>query len=106
MVPQQQESIPEGDNQAKDILNTEEVSKSRYGLRKRAAKTTDNVKNGFRIPSILKPQDPHIETPANRPFRAGRLRKPLPCLCHPQTVCNVSLLNSLKILICFLIEES
>ena len=55
-----------------------------YGLRKRGEKEKTVV---IKLKEPWKPLDPHAETPAKRPIRAGRIRRPLPCSCHtPSTV--------------------
>ena len=52
----------------------------RYGLRKRGGEKEVVAK--LKLSDPWKPIDPHAESPAKRPVRAGRLRKPLPCPCR------------------------
>ncbi|XP_042212254.1 condensin-2 complex subunit H2-like isoform X2 [Homarus americanus] len=53
-------------------------------LRKRGGPVTEAVTT-LTLTDKWNPINPHAETPAKRPIRAGRLRKPLPCACHLHT---------------------
>lgn len=51
----------------------------RSGLRKRGDK---EVVATIQLSNPWSALDPHQEAPVRRPVRQGRIRKPLPCLCH------------------------
>ncbi|KAK3881779.1 hypothetical protein Pcinc_013809 [Petrolisthes cinctipes] len=90
------EEDQEGDN---DKINTEEEKKdkekemsnnnnltvidlpNRYGLRRRGG-DKEAVVPTLKLTEPWKPVDPHAETPAKRPLRAVRLRRPPACACH------------------------
>ncbi|KAK7079757.1 Condensin-2 complex subunit H2 [Halocaridina rubra] len=64
-----------------DNIGVIDLPVGRYGLRKRGMAEKENIVK-LKLSDPWKPIDPHAETPAKRPIRAGRLRKPLPCACH------------------------
>ncbi|XP_047498252.1 condensin-2 complex subunit H2-like isoform X2 [Penaeus chinensis] len=65
-------------------LTVIDLPNGRYGLRRRGGQEKEVVAK-LKLTDTWKPQDPHAVTPAKRPIRAGRLRKPLPCTCHRTT---------------------
>lgn len=64
-------------------LTVIDLPNGRYGLRKRGGPEKEVVAK-LKLTDSWKPLDPHAQTPAARPVRAGRLRKPPPCNCHRQ----------------------
>ncbi|XP_045582218.2 condensin-2 complex subunit H2 [Procambarus clarkii] len=79
------EKTDEGKEEAKNnnSLNVIDLPNGRYGLRKRGGNEKEVIVT-LKLTDPWKPLDPHAETPAKRPVRAGRLRRPPPCACHRQ----------------------
>lgn len=65
-------------------MNVIDFPDGRYGLGKRGGAEKQAVTK-LKLTDPWKPLDPHAESPAKRPVRAGRLRKPQPCPCHLST---------------------
>lgn len=69
------------ENNINNNLTVIDLPNGRYGLRRRGGQEKEVIAK-LKLTDTWKPQDPHAVTPAKRPIRAGRLRKPLPCTCH------------------------
>ncbi|CAL4087925.1 unnamed protein product, partial [Meganyctiphanes norvegica] len=54
----------------------------RSGLRKRGDKRPQETIATMKLTDPWAALDPHQEAPVRRPVRQGRIRRPLPCLCH------------------------
>lgn len=83
-VEEKKDKSKDQENNINNNLTVIDLPNGRYGLRRRGGQEKEVIAK-LTLTDTWKPQDPHAVTPAKRPIRAGRLRKPLPCTCHRTT---------------------